>query len=67
MQRKDKNTHTTAVGKKIDNLAKKQKKEYATGKRCAIQTCLVPNPHGKPGYAGFPDVCAMLPDVVIAG
>lgn len=39
----------------------------ATVKRRVVQTCLVPNPHGKLVFAGFPDVYAMLPDVLIAG
>lgn len=42
-------------------------KNDATGKRCVVQTCLVPNPHGKLVHAGFPRKDPMLPDVAVAG
>lgn len=44
-----------------------KKKQKNTGIKHRVQTCLGANPHGKLVYAGFPDLCAMLPDVAVAG
>lgn len=46
---------------------KKKKQSQLLAKDVWSKTCLALNPHGKLVYAGFPNVCAMLPDVAVAG
>lgn len=62
------NWHTRRATKQLSQqktLGKKTKQN--TGIKHRVQTCLGANPHGKLVYAGFPDLCAMLPDVAVAG
>lgn len=44
-----------------------RKKKTTTSINHRAPTCFGANPHGKLVYAGFPDLCAMLPDVAVAG
>lgn len=68
--KKNKHTQQQLFKKKRDNLAKTIKKSrvlLVINSSLAEMCGLVPNPHGKLVYAGFPDVRAMLPDVAVAG
>lgn len=61
----DTHTKNNKTVVRTENLA--DEKNKTTGIKHRVQTCPGANPHGKLAYAGFPDLCAMLPDVAVAG